>query len=59
MVDINRAMVVNAIVKNAVRWSCNILVEVLGNYGQWLSSERRDAIKTAVAALQEVRWGDD
>jgi hypothetical protein len=51
-----RRVVGNAIAANAVRWSCNVLVEVLGNHGEHLPDEVRDAIKLAVATLQMVRW---
>ena len=40
-----------AIITHAVRWSNNILVEVLSNHGRVLSDEQRDCIRTATRAL--------
>lgn len=48
------------IVDHAVRWSNNILTEVLGNYGKYLGDRKRRALSNAIAALSEcTRMGDD
>jgi hypothetical protein len=45
------------IVDHAVRWSNNILTEVLGKY---LGDRKRRALSNAIAALSEcTRMGDD
>lgn len=44
-----------AMVDVAVRWSSNILIEVVGNHGRVMSNDQRSALKRAVAALAEYR----
>lgn len=39
------------IVDHAIRWTSNILVEVLGNHGKAIPPSARDALRTAVEAL--------
>ncbi len=40
-----------ALVENASRWTCNILVEVLGSHGEVIPAETREALQEAVSAL--------
>jgi len=40
-----------AIVTSGVRWSNNIITELLGNYGKHLPPEAREEIKNATLAL--------
>jgi len=44
------------VVDHAVRWTLNILVEVLGNHGEHMPVARRDAIKAAVRSLGDAQW---
>jgi hypothetical protein len=43
------------IVRAAVRWATNILVEVAGNHSRWLTDTQRDAVKRAIEALGDFR----
>jgi hypothetical protein len=38
---------------HAVRWTSNILTEVLGNYGRIVSRHQRDCLRAAIRALAE------
>jgi len=44
-----------AVVRAAVRWAKNMLVEVLGNHSKHLSPGEREPIKRAIEALGEFR----
>lgn len=43
------------IVSNAIRWTSNILVEVLSNHGR-VSDEGRAHLKEAIKKLAEASW---
>jgi hypothetical protein len=42
------------IVEHAVRWSNNILAEVLSNHGPCIGDEARDLLSQAISNLAEV-----
>jgi hypothetical protein len=44
-----------AVIRAAVRWSTNMLVEVMGNHGGHLTDSQRDAVKRALEALSEFQ----
>jgi hypothetical protein len=47
----------NAIAENAIRWCCNILTEVLGNYGAvYMAPKAVAKISTAVALLHDALY---
>lgn len=43
------------LIANAVRWSNNILVEVLGQHGEFVSDEVRDGLHNVTRLLEDVR----
>jgi uncharacterized protein YbgA (DUF1722 family) len=43
------------VVRSAVRWTTNILVEVMGNHSKYLNEEQRSAIKRAIEALGDFK----
>ena len=43
------------VVTNAARWANNMVTEVLHNYGRYLSTEQRAALKEATAALSRFQ----
>jgi hypothetical protein len=47
--------VVRTIVANACRWSQNILVEILGNYGEKMPSEARESLQKTIEHLIETQ----
>jgi hypothetical protein len=48
-----------AIIEHAVRWTSNILVEVLGNHGKILNDAKRNALKRATDALADFQQDGD
>lgn len=49
----DRAVIAEVVTGNGVRWASNILVELLGNYGEWLAPEKYEQLKSAVGVLAE------
>lgn len=43
-----------SVARSAVRWARNMLVDVLGNHGGYISPDLRKAIRDAVEALSTV-----
>ena len=54
MDDQQRNAFILGTVSNGVRWTSNILAELLGNYGTQISPAARDALKSAIKSLAEV-----
>jgi len=52
-----RARVAEAqhVVASAVRWTNNIICEVVNNHGRYLTEEQRDALKQASSALSRFQ----
>lgn len=44
------------VIRAAVRWSNNILTEMLGNYGTSMPRDMRDKLRIAVSALSDISF---
>lgn len=44
------------LLRHAVRWAANILVEVQGNYGEALSPGKRVQLHNAIQALSDFQY---